>query len=120
MLLGIANARDDEILARWSDGAAAVVCRSNSIFCAIPQLQPALIRLAAQKVGVKVWTKDECVLYHKDPYLVVVATKDGTFEIDAGDPVDIKDIVTGKTSVKTATWKSSLKQGETRILEIAR
>ena len=120
MLLGVANALDDEILARWSDGAAAVVCRSNSIFCAIPQLQPALIRLAAQKVGVKVWTKDECVLYHKDPYLVVVATKDGTFEIDAGDPVDIKDIVTGKTSVKTATWKSSLKQGETRILEIAR
>lgn len=118
------NAPAERILARYPDGEAAVTWAEDnggtSIFCGVPRLTPGLLRFAAKKAGIHLWTEDGCVLYANGPFLVLHGTQPDPVRLDFGDPATVVDALTGETIGQGARLTLPLGFGQTRILRISR
>ena len=110
----------DEVLARWSNGTAAVIHRDNAIFSASPDLPSELFTLAAYFAGVHLYSIDNCVLYTYGEYLMVHGTHDGPVTLRFPTPTHVKNVVTGKMVVAGAVpeWHLTLKKGQTLVLQL--
>ena len=119
-VFAVAEQAGDEVLARWSNGAAAVVRRGDALFSASPDLPRELLRLAAYYAGVHLYTHDECVLYTDGEYLVVHGTHDGPVTLRFPFPACVKNVVTGKMEVsgRVLEWHPTLKRGQTLVLQL--
>jgi beta-galactosidase len=77
-----------DVLATWPDGTAAVALRQTadgwSLFAGPPGLTSELLRLAARRAGVHLYTQTDCNVYANGPYLVLHAAEDGPWMIDTG------------------------------------
>jgi hypothetical protein len=121
-LFAAADAAPDETLAVWPDGSAAVALRCTqdgwSLFVGPPGLTSGLLRLAARKAGVHLFTNSDCNVYANGPYLVLHAAQDGPVEIDTGRPGTISDLLTQRPVGQGPKVVLPLKKGDTRILLI--
>ena len=121
-LLAAADATAEETLATYPDGSAAVALRNTtdglSLFVGPPGLTAELLRLAARKAGVHLFTQTDCNVYANGPYLVLHAARSGAIEIDTGRSDPVRDLFTGQVSAHGPKATLRLDKGETRVLLI--
>ncbi|MDR2704313.1 MAG: beta-galactosidase [Planctomycetaceae bacterium] len=122
-LFAVEDAKPEEILAVYSDGSAAIVMRQGksgetSIFVGVPGLNSSLLRLAAKKAGVHLYTNQDCNVYANGSAVVLHGSADGSVNVDFGKPVTIIDFLDGSTVGKGSVLTIPLKLGETRILNV--
>jgi beta-galactosidase len=119
-LFAAADATAKETLATYVDGSAAIAVRHHadgvSLFVGTPGVTSELLRLAARKSGVHLFTERDCNVYANGPYLVLHASQDGPLEIDAGAPGPIRDLFSGQSIGEGPKTTLSLKKGDTRVL----
>jgi hypothetical protein len=119
-LFAAVDAKEEEILAVYPDGSPAVALRKtprgNSLFVGPPGLTSELLRLAARRAGVHLFTQTDCNVYGNGPYLVLHASDDGRLEIDSGGSGPIRDLLTGEELASGAKAELTLAKGQTRIL----
>jgi hypothetical protein len=112
---------DAQVLARYSTGEAAVAWAEDnggtSIFCGVPRLTTGLLRFAAKRAGVRLYTEDGCVLYANGPYIVLHGTAPGDVRLDLGVPKDLVDALDGQSLGRARQFTIPLGFGKTRILK---
>lgn len=118
-----AAAPAERVLARYATGEPAVAWSEDNggtaIFCGVPRLTPGLLRFAAQRAGVHVWTADNCVLYANGPFVVLHGTKPEPVQLDTGNGREVTDVLAGTSLGKGPILAVPLGFGQTRILRIA-
>ena len=121
-LFAAADANDDEILATYPDGTTAVAMRKSaagvSLFVGPPGLNSELLRLAARRAGVHLFTASDCNVYANGRYLAVHAPDDGPVEIDTGRSAPIRNLLTGTPLGRGPKLTLLLEKGNTRVLDI--
>ena len=122
-LFEAADASDAETLARYGDGSAAAAIREPkpgdgfSMFVGAPGLTSELIRAAAARAGVHLFTTEDCNVYANGPFVVLHASQEGpvTLRLPAGRD-RLVDALTGEPAGQGAEIVVPLRRGETRIL----
>ena len=98
-LFAAADATPAEILATYPDGSAAVALRQAaggwSLFVGAPGLTSELLRLAARKAGVHLYTQTDCNVYANGPIVALHAAQDGPITLDTGHRGPVHDAMTG-------------------------
>ena len=98
-LFAAADASPSEILATYPDGSAAVALRQShggqSLFVGAPGLTSELLRLAARKAGVHLYTQTDCNVYANGPIVALHASQDGPITLDTGRRGPVHDALTG-------------------------
>lgn len=122
-LFAAADATAEETLATYPDGSAAIALRKTaegwSLFVGPPGLTSDLLRLAARRAGVHLFTEADCNTYANGPYLVLHASQDGPVEINTGKPGPIRDVLNGKLLGQGPRLALMLKKGDTWVLATA-
>ncbi len=121
-LFTVTGAGDDEVLATYSDGSAAVVRRRSddgtSFFVGAPGLSAELLRAAARDAGVHLVTQQDCNVYANGPYFVLHAAEHGPLEVDVNREGEVRDLLTGERIGRGPRFALPLKKGETRVLVV--
>ncbi len=121
-LFAATDATAEETLATYPDGSAAVALRRTadgiSLFVGAPGFTSELLRLAARKAGVHLFTQRDCNVYANGPYLVLHASQDGPLEIDAGIPGPIRDLLGNQAVGQGPRITLSMKKGDTRVFVV--
>jgi hypothetical protein len=122
-LFTVEDAKPEETLAVYADGSAAVAMRQGksgevSIFVGVPGLNSSLLRLAAKKAGVHLYTDQDCNVYANGSALVLHGSADGSVKVNFGKPVTIIDFLDGSILGKGSALSIPLKLGETRVLNM--
>ena len=119
-LFAAADATDPEILARYPDGSAAVALRQTgqgwSLFIGPPGLTSDLLRIAARKANVHLYTQTDCNIYANGPILGLHAAQAGTLAVDLGRSGAVHDALSGEPLGFGPSLRLPLKKGETRVL----
>jgi hypothetical protein len=119
-LFAAIDASPEEILARYPDGSAAVALRKTrdgeSLFVGAPGLTSELLRLAARKAGVHLYTQTDCNVYANGPIVALHASQDGPLGLDTGHRGQVKDALTGDPVGSGPRLDLPLKKGDTRVL----
>ena len=119
-LFAAADASPAEILATYPDGSAAVALRQTrdgqSLFVGAPGLTSDLLRLAARKAGVHLYTQTDCNVYANGPIVAVHASQDGTIALDTGKRRQVSDAMTGDLIGSGPRVDLPMKKGDTRVL----
>ena len=119
-LFAAVDAKEEEILAVYPDGTPAVALRQtshgDSLFVGPPGLTSELLRAAARRAGVHLFTQSDCNVYANGPYLVLHGSEDGRLEIDTGGSGPIRDLISDEELARGAKVGLTLQRGETRIL----
>lgn len=119
-LFAAADATPDEILATYPDGSAAVAMRKTgrgcSLFVGVPGLSSDLLRVAARRAGVHLYTQADCNVYANGPILALHAAQDGPVALDTGRRAPVYDALSGEALGNGPVLNLSLKKGETRVL----
>ena len=119
-LLAAADASPAETLATYPNGSAAVALRRAadgwSLFVGAPGLTSDLLRLAARKAGVHLYTQSDCNVYANGPIVALHTSQDGPLTVDTGHRGPIYDALTGNLLGSGPSVTLSLKKGETRLL----
>lgn len=119
-LFAVTDARQDEILATFPDGSAAVVMRRSadgvSIFCGTPALSAELLRLASDAAGVHLYTRTDAVVYANGPFLAIHGSTDGPLAIDTGRAGEVVDALTGAPLGSGPKIDLAIRKGQTRVL----
>ncbi len=122
-LFAVADAEPDETLASYSDGQCAVAVRDSdrgaSFFVGPPGLTSELLRLAARRAGVHLFTDTDCNVYANGPYLLLHASQDGPIGIDSGRRGSVRDMLTGEMVGEGPEMTLELKRGDSRLLTTA-
>jgi hypothetical protein len=114
----------EQILATYTNGAAAVAVKQDaegngvSFFVGVPGLTSELLRMAARRGGVHLYTKTDCNVYANGPFLAVHGAQDGPVELDTGAAQPVVDVLSGETVGQGPKLTLPLKHGETRVLRI--
>lgn len=122
-LFAVADAKPEETLAVYSDGSAAVVMRQIgetgwSFFVGPPGLNSSLLRLAARKAGVHLYTKKDCNVYANGSVVVLHGSDSESVDVDFGRSGKIVDLLGGRELGHGPSLTVPLKKGETRVLSI--
>jgi hypothetical protein len=119
-LFAVGDATPAEILAVYPDGTAAVALRKTpdgwSLFVGAPGLTSELLRLAARKAGVHLFTQADCNVYANGPFVALHAAQDGPITLDTGGKNAIHDAITDELIAAGPCITLPMKKGETRIL----
>lgn len=121
-LFAAAGAKPDEILAQYADGSAAVALRRTatgwSMFVGPPRLSPELLRLAARRAGVHLYSSVDCNVYANGPFVAVHASQDGSVPLDFGRPGKITDMLTGQPIGDGPKFSWPAKKGQTQVFRV--
>ena len=121
-LFAASDATAAETLAVYPDGSAAVALRKTpsgwSLFVGAPGLTSELLRIAARKAGVHLFTETDCNIYANGPIIALHASEDGTVKLDTGRKAPVHDALTGEPIGKGPQIMLSMKKGETRVLTL--
>jgi hypothetical protein len=119
-LFAAVDAAPDETLATYPDGSAAIalrrVARGWSLFVGVPGLTSELLRLAARKAGVHLYTETDCNVYANGPFVALHGAQDGTITLDTGRRSKVYDAIDGNLIGSGPRIALPLKKGETRVL----
>ncbi len=119
-LFGAADASPAEILATYPDGSAAVALRQTpegqSLFVGAPGLTSELLRLAARKAGVHLYTETDCNVYANGPIVALHAAQDGPITLDTGNRRQVRDAMTGDFVGSGPRLTLPMKKGDTLVL----
>ena len=88
-----------------------------SLFVGPPGLTSPLLRLAARKAGVHLFTEQDCNVYANGPFLVLHAAQDGPLVI-TGRRGELVDLLSGQRIGPGAQVTVELQKGDTRILRV--
>jgi beta-galactosidase len=114
-----ADASPLEILVTYPDGSAAVALRQahggHSLFVGAPGLTSELLRLAARKAGVHLYTQTDCNVYANGPIVALHASQDGPITLDTGRRGQVRDAITGDLLGSGPCVALPMKKGETRV-----
>jgi hypothetical protein len=119
-LFAAEDAKPEETLAVYSDGSAAVVMRQGtagetSVFVGPPGLTSSLLRFAAKKADIHLYTNQDCNVYANGSVVVLHGAADGSVNVDFGKSLQIIDLLDGTVAGKGPVLNIPLKLGETRI-----
>ncbi len=119
-LFAAADATPEETLATYPDGAAAIALRRVaggwSLFVGAPGLTSDLLRLAARKAGVHLYSQTDCNVYANGPIVTLHAAQDGPVTLDTGRSGRVYDALSGDLLGIGPSLTLPLKTGETRVL----
>ncbi len=119
-LFAAADASSAETLATYPDGSAAVALRQSpdgwSLFAGAPGLTSELLRLAARKAGVHLYTETDCNVYANGPVVALHAAQDGPITLDTGRRGQVRDAITGERVGRGPRVTVPMKKGDTRVL----
>jgi hypothetical protein len=119
-LFAAADASPDETLATYPDGTAAVAIRKTpdgwSLFVGGPGLTSDLLRIAARKAGVHLFTETDCNVYANGPIVALHAAQDGPVILDTGHRGAVHDALTGNFVADGPRITVPMKKGDTRVL----
>ncbi len=119
-LFAAADATLGETLATYADGSPAVALRQTargwSMFVGVPGLTPDLLRIAARKGGVHLFTQTDCNVYANGPIIALHAAQDGPIILDIGERDAIHDALNGDFVGNGHRLTLPMKKGDTRIL----
>jgi hypothetical protein len=119
-LFTAADASPAETLATYPDGSAAVALRHShgggSLFVGAPGLTSELLRLAARKAGVHLYTQTDCNVYANGPIVALHAAQDGAITLDTGNRRQVRDAMTGDAVGSGPQVTLPMKKGDTRVL----
>ena len=119
-LFSVADAAPGEALATYPDGSVAVALRRSeggwSLFAGAPGLTSELLRLAARKAGVHLYTQTDCNVYANGPIVALHASQDGPVTLDTGHGGQVRDALSGEVVATGPRVILPLKKGETRVL----
>jgi hypothetical protein len=119
-LFAAADASAAEILATYPDGSAAVALRQaaggGSLFVGAPGLTSELLRLAARRAGVHLYTQTDCNVYANGPIVALHAAQDGPITLDTGHRGPVRDAITGQQVGSGPCVTLPMKKGETCVL----
>jgi len=119
-LFAATDATAAETLATYPDGTAAVALRKAadgwSLFVSPPGLTSDLLRIAARKAGVHLFTETDCNVYANGPIVALHASQDGPVTLDTGHRGLIHDALTGSSLGDGPRLTLPMKKGETRVL----
>jgi len=119
-LFAAADVSPAEILATWSDGSPAVALRKTSrgwsMFVGVPSLTSDLLRIAARKAGVHLYTKTDCNVYANGPIIALHAAQDGPITLDTGIRGAVHDALTNEVIGEGPRLNLPIKRGDTRVL----
>jgi hypothetical protein len=119
-LFAAVDASPEETLATYPDGSAAVALRRVaggwSIFVGVPGLTSELLRLAARKAGVHLYTETDCNVYANGPIVALHGAQDSTITLDTGRRRKVYDAIDGNLIGSGPRIALPLKKGETRVL----
>ena len=88
------------------------------MFVGIPGLTSELLRVAATRAGVHLYTKQDCNVYANGPYLILHACDSGSVQIDTGHQGPIVDLIQDVELGTGPSLSLDLKLGDTRILHL--
>ncbi|MCL5270045.1 MAG: beta-galactosidase [bacterium] len=121
-LFAAEGAGDGEVLATYSNGAAAVTMHDSpggaSFFVGVPSLSTELIRAAARTAGVRLYTDTDCNVYANNGFLALHGSKDGPVTIDVGAAGPVEDVLDGKPIGTGPKFILDLKKGDTLVLRL--
>ena len=89
-----------------------------SIFVGTPGLTPEILRMAADKSGIHLFTRTDCNVYANGPFLVLHGSQDGELRINTGRTEPIIDLMTSTTVGEGPDWSLNLTRGKTMVLKI--
>ncbi len=116
------DAKPSETLATYPDGTPAVALRrvgsGYSLFVGPPGLTSELLRLAAKKARVHLFTQSDCNVYANGPFLILHAAADGPLEIDTASSTPVVDLLSGTTVGTGPKVTLELHRGATRIFRL--
>lgn len=120
-LFAAVDASLEETLATYPDGSAAVALRRVaggwSVFVGVPGLTTELLRLAARKGGVHLYTETDCNVYANGPIVALHAVQDGALALDTGRRTKVYDALDGNLLGSGPRVTLPLKKGDTRVLK---
>jgi hypothetical protein len=120
-LFAAVDATPAETLATYPDGSAAIALRSGgdaaTLFVGVPGLTAELLRLAARRAGVHLFTPSDCNVYANGPYLAIHASGGGPLELDTGKAGPVYDLLSGKSLGQGPRIVLPLELGQTRVLQ---
>jgi hypothetical protein len=118
------DANPTETLATYSDGSPAVALRKTSggwsMFVGVPGLTSDLLRIAARKGGVHLYTQTDCNVYANGPIIALHAAQDGAITLDTGHRGAVHDALTGSLVGNGPLITLPSKKGDTRVLRCNR
>ncbi len=121
-LFAAVDARPSETLATYPDGSPAVALRhtptGDSLFVGPPGLTSQLLRLAARRAGVHLWTETDCNVYANGPFVVLHGAHDGPVELDVRAERPVVDLQTGRVVGHGPRIRLLLRRGQTRVLRL--
>jgi hypothetical protein len=119
-LFAALDASPEETLATYPDGSAAVALRREadgwSLFVGAPGLTSDLLRIAARKAGVHLYTQTDCNVYANGPIVALHASQDGPVLLDTGRKSRILDALSGQAVGKGPRITLPMTRGDTRVL----
>ncbi|MDR0869918.1 MAG: hypothetical protein LBN39_03915 [Planctomycetaceae bacterium] len=122
-LFTVTDTKPDEVLAAYPDGSpAAVICASvngsTSIFAGVPGVNSQLLRLAARKAKVHLFTEQDCNVYANGNAVVLHGAADSGIDVHFKQSGKIVDLLSDKTLGNDSKITVPLKLGETKIILI--
>jgi hypothetical protein len=121
-LFAAADATPAETLATYSDGSPAVALRKTavgwSMFVGVPGLTSDLLRIAARKGGVHLYTQTDCNVYANGPIIALHAAQDGLVLLDTGRRGDVRGALTGDDIGSGPRLTLPMTKGDTRVLRV--
>jgi len=119
-LFAASDATPEETLATYPDGTAAVALRRTanewSFFVGAPGLSSDLLRLAAHKAGVHLYTETDCNVYANGSVIALHAALDGPITVNTGKNRKVYDALSGEVVGDGPRVTLDLKKGDTRVL----
>lgn len=121
-LFAAADATPAETLATYSDGSPAIALRRTargwSMFVGVPGLTSDLLRIAARKGGVHLYTQTDCNVYANGPIIALHGAQDGPLALDTSHRGEIRDALTGDVVGNGPNITLPMTKGETRVLRL--
>jgi hypothetical protein len=114
----------DQSLFTYPDGSTAVAFsaktkdRAASFFVGAPGLTSELLREAARRAGVHLYTEADSNVYANGPFMALHASQDGLLQVDFGQTGPVKDLLSKQLIGNGPVLSLSMRRGETRVLRV--
>lgn len=119
------DGHSEDALFTYPDGSGAVAFRKRddgqgaSLFVGAPGLTTELLRFAARRAGVHLYTETDCNVYANGPFVAVHATQDGSLQLNVGKAAPVTDLLSGQSLGVGPVVSLPVQHGTTRVLKIS-
>ena len=114
----------DQVFFAYPDGSNAVAFnmssndRATSLFVGAPGLTSEILRFAAHRAGVHLYTESDCNVYANGPFVAMHASQDGPITVNIAEHLLVTDALSGEPVGEGPSLSLPLHRGETRVLKI--